>query len=174
METRMEIPTQTKPLSIAAPLLSVRTEVRIERILCPVDFSPFSGRAYDYAQSIAGQYRATLVVQHVVDLGQHPSADFSVSATVYEDFRAKLIADAQNDLQEFVKKYGGDSPERIVQEGMAAEAILSLSQERSISLIVMGTHGRRGFDLLMLGSVTQDVLRNASCPVLAVCHTIPV
>ncbi len=49
----------------------------------------------------------------------------------------------------------------------AADAILFLAETRAISLIVMGTHGRRGFDRLMMGSVTERVLRHASCPVLA-------
>jgi nucleotide-binding universal stress UspA family protein len=147
---------------------------RIERILCAVDFSQFSARAYAYAQSIAGHYRATLVVQHIVELWQHPSVDYCVSPHGYEDFRRKFVADGQNDLQKFVDRSSGIKPERIVQEGVAADAILSLARERAISLIVMGTHGRRGFDHLMLGSVTERVLRNASCPVLVVHQAAPV
>src|ERR1039458_4897706 len=64
---------------------------RIERILCAVDFSQFSARAYAYAQSIAGHYRATLVVQHIVELWQHPSVDYCVSPHGYEDFRRKFV-----------------------------------------------------------------------------------
>jgi nucleotide-binding universal stress UspA family protein len=170
----MEVPIQTGPDPNAKALIGARTEPRIARILCPVDFSQFSGRAYDYAQSIAVHYRATVVVQHVVELWQHPCADYSVSAHVYEDFRRKLTADGQNDLQQFVDRSGGNPPERIVQEGVAADAILLLVRERAIDLVVLGTHGRRGFDHLMLGSVTERVLRNATCPVLAVCQTAPV
>ena len=59
-------------------------------------------------------------------------------------------------------------PECVIREGMAPDCILSLADERAISLIVMGTHGRRGMDRLMLGSVTEKVLREAGCPVLAV------
>jgi nucleotide-binding universal stress UspA family protein len=149
-------------------------EPRIERILCAVDFSHFSARAYAYAQSIAGHYRAKLVVQHIVELWQHPSVDYCVSLHGYEDFRRKFVADGQNDLQQFVDRFSGIKPERIVQEGVAADAILSLARERAISLIVMGTHGRRGFDHLMLGSVTERVFRNASCPVLVVHQSAPV
>jgi nucleotide-binding universal stress UspA family protein len=155
----------------AEAFVAARTRARIERILCPVDFSQFSVRAYDYAQSVAGHYQATLVVQHIVELWQHPSADYSVSPRGYEDFRRKLMADGQNDLQQFVNRSGDIQPERIVQEGAAADAILFLARSRAINLIVLGTHGRRGFDHLMLGSVTERVLRNASCPVLAICQT---
>ena len=51
---------------------------------------------------------------------------------------------------------------------MAADSILALAEAQKVDLIVMGTHGRRGFDRLMVGSVTERVLRKASCPVLAV------
>jgi len=55
-----------------------------------------------------------------------------------------------------------------VEQGIAADSILSLAEAQEVDLIVMGTHGRRGFDRLMVGSVTERVLRKASCPVLAV------
>jgi nucleotide-binding universal stress UspA family protein len=167
----MEIPMQTDPVPNAEPSVGATTGARIERILCPVDFSEFSVRAYAYAQSIAGHYQASLVVQHIVELWQHPCADYSVSGRLYSDFRRKLMADGQNDLLQFVKNFAGIQPECIVQDGTAVDAILSLARERAISLIVLGTHGRRGFDHLMLGSVTERVLRNASCPVLAVYQT---
>lgn len=53
-------------------------------------------------------------------------------------------------------------------EGSAPDSILSFAQTQKADLIVMGTHGRRGFDHLMLGSVTDRVMRSAPCPVLAV------
>ena len=64
--------------------------------------------------------------------------------------------------------YNDIEPELVVDEGTAADVILSFAQEREADLIVMGTHGLRGFDRLMLGSVTDRVMRSASCPVLAV------
>jgi nucleotide-binding universal stress UspA family protein len=161
------------PVKNAETLVGAGTGAPIERILCPVDFSKASVKAYRYAQSIAGRYRATLLVQYVVELWQYPSGDFSFSPEAYEDFRRTLIVNAEKELQQFVNKSGGLQPECIVQESMAADAILSLAQARAISLIVMGTHGRRGFDRLMLGSVTEHVLRHASCPVLTVRETAP-
>jgi len=59
-------------------------------------------------------------------------------------------------------------PEPVVDQGIAADSILALAEAQEVDLIVMGTHGRRGFDRLMVGSVTERVLRKASCPVLAV------
>jgi nucleotide-binding universal stress UspA family protein len=102
---------------------------------------------------------------------QHPTADFCVSADAYDSFRTSLISRAEENLREFVETSGGLRPERTVQEGTAADAILCFARERAISLIVLGTHGRRGVDRAMLGSVTERVLRHATCPVLAIRHT---
>ena len=59
-------------------------------------------------------------------------------------------------------------PELVVEQGSAPDAILSFAQTHKTDLIVMGTHGRRGYDRLMLGSVTDRVMRRSPCPVLAV------
>jgi nucleotide-binding universal stress UspA family protein len=142
--------------------------VRIQRILCPVDFSEVSWKAYRYAQSMAGHYRATLVVQHVIEPGIHPCGFYSSSAPLFEDFCRLLGANGRYDLQQFVSRSGGIRPECIVQGGIAADKILSLARERAISLMVLGTHGRRGFNRLLSGSVTERILRHASCPVFTV------
>jgi nucleotide-binding universal stress UspA family protein len=141
---------------------------RIERILCPVDFSEVSEKAYRYAQSIACHYRAKLILQHVLESWQYSMNYYSVTPEVYESVRQTLLSGAKQELQQLVDKYTGVKPECIVEEGMSTDAIVYLAQVRAANLIVMGTHGRSGFDHLMLGSVTEHVLRHASCPVLAV------
>jgi nucleotide-binding universal stress UspA family protein len=161
------------PVTNAETHVGAGTGVRIERILCPVDFSEASLKAYHHAQSIASHYGATLLAQYVVELWLYPSCDFSISADAYLEFRQALLSRGEADLHRFVATCGGLQPECIVQENMAADAILSLAKTRDVSLIVLGTHGRRGVDHLMLGSVTERVLRHASCPVLAVRQKAP-
>jgi nucleotide-binding universal stress UspA family protein len=148
--------------------------MHIERILCPVDFSECSVTAYRHAQSIARRFHATLIVQYVVELDQHPTLFYTVSSGV-KDYCRTLLSNGQKDLQYFVTACGGIQPECVVQAvfGPAADAILSLARERAVSLIVLGTHGRRGFDRLILGSVTERVLRYASCPVAAIRQSGP-
>ena len=148
--------------------------LEIKLILCPIDFSEFSVRAYHHAVSLAEHYRAKLVAQHVVELWRYPSASFAVSAELYEGFWQALRESGKKQLQEFVKNHTHDEiqPELVVQEGVAADSILSFAQAQKADVIVMGTHGRRGFDRLMLGSVTDRVMRRATCPVLAV-HKAP-
>jgi nucleotide-binding universal stress UspA family protein len=141
----------------------------IRRILCPTDFSEFSDMAFRYALSIAQHYRGKLFVEHVVESWQHPEAAF-VPAHYYVEFRSHLLRKGQEELQKFVENHAnnGIRPEPVVDQGIAADSILAFAEAQEVDLIVMGTHGRRGFDRLMVGSVTERVLRKASCPVLAV------
>ncbi len=144
--------------------------VKIERILCPVDFSEYSIRAYDYAYSLAKHYSAQLVIEHVVQpiTVTYPYYGFP-DVTAY-DVYWNITSDAEKRLQDLVRTHqvNGVRPEWVVEKGVAPDAILSVAEEREASLIVMGTHGRRGLDRLALGSVTERVIRRARCPVLAV------
>jgi nucleotide-binding universal stress UspA family protein len=144
----------------------------IKLILCPVDFSENSVKAYLHALSLAEHYGSKLVVQHVVELWRYPSASYAATAGAYDEFLQAICDGGKNKLQEFVKNhtYDGVHPELVVQEGMAPDVILSFAQSQKPNVIVMGTHGHRGFDRLMVGSVTNRVMRRAPCPVLAVPH----
>ncbi len=143
--------------------------LRIERILCPMDFSEFSVKAYDYAQSLARHYNARLYVEHVVQplTTTYPYYAFPDAMNeAYWDAADR----AEEQLREVVKGHtrNGVQPEFVVQSGTVSEAILSFSEKESVDLIVMGTHGRQGVDHLTMGSVAEKVLRKARCPVLAV------
>jgi nucleotide-binding universal stress UspA family protein len=146
----------------------------IRCILCPTDFSEFSDIAFRYALSLAQHYRARLLLQHVVELWRHPEIDFA-AAQYYEEFRGRLLQNSEEELQKFAKSRAANEAqlERVVRHGIAADCILALAEEHKVNLIVMGTHGRRGFDRVMVGSVTERVLRKASCPVLAVHNPSP-
>ena len=142
--------------------------LEISRILCPIDFSEFSVKAYDYAQSLAWHYKASLLLEHVID-SLTPNPFYAVPETYMEVCR-QLHADAEQHLEEFAKTHTrrGVQLEIYVQDGIVADAILDLAEAQTVSLIVMGTHGLRGIDRALLGSVTDKVLRKAHCPVLAV------
>jgi nucleotide-binding universal stress UspA family protein len=144
--------------------------MEIKLILCPIDFSEFSIRAYHYALSVAEHYGAELVVQHIVEFSRYPYAEYVASTGDYAAFCRGLRDGGKQKLSEFVKAhaYGKTQPELVVHDGAAPDCILSFAQERKADLIVMGTHGRRGFDRLVLGSVTNRVMRRAPCPVLAI------
>lgn len=139
--------------------------LRIKSVLCPIDFSEFSIKAYDYAQSLAAHYRSELIVLHVM----YSHRAFYVDDT-YRQIVQKLRAEATQKLKQFVKRqtWAKVNPQPRVQEGIATDQILSLAEAQAVSLIVMGTHGLRGVDRLMVGSVAERVLRKSRCPVLVV------
>lgn len=144
--------------------------LEIKVILCPVDFSEFSARAYRHALSVAEHYRAKLVVLHIIELWRYPSLSFAASATAYNDFCEAVHAHGKEQLDEFVKMHthGEIRPEMVVEQGIAADSILAFARGQKADVIIMGTHGRRGYDRLVLGSVADRVMRNAPCPVLVV------
>ena len=143
---------------------------QIESILCPVDFSDFSVNAYEYALSLAWRYKATLFLQHVLYPLSESFAAYGSETDGCQKACQRLRADAEEKLQQFAKRHATNKirPQCFVQDGSVTDLILSLAKTRAVNLIVMGTHGLRGIDRLMVGSVTHRVLRRAPCPVLAV------
>lgn len=142
--------------------------LQIERVLCPVDFSEFSARAYDYAHSLARHYEATLYVLHVVRAITIDPTFFS--SEMIDKVYSQEAANAKAQIAKMAENQAGEvvQSQIVVQMGLAADTILSFAKKQSTDLIVMGTHGRRGIDRLMMGSTTEAVLRKAHCPVLAV------
>jgi nucleotide-binding universal stress UspA family protein len=144
--------------------------MQFKRILCPVDFSDFSASAYEYALTLAEYYKAHLVVLHAIELSKYPYADYVGATGNFADLLRALCEGGKARLPEFVKKHSrhGVEPQLLVDQGNPSDLILSFVQKHDVELIVMGTHGRRGFDRLVLGSTTDRVIRRACCPVLVV------
>jgi len=140
---------------------------QIKQILCPVDFSESSARAYDSAQSLARHYQAKLFLQHVVDFVL-PSYAYYADAFYITEFFQTIRDGARKQLQDFAKSHtrSGVQPECRVHEGGVTDSILSFAAAQKVDLIVMGTHGLKGVDRVALGSVAEKVLRKARCPVL--------
>ncbi len=145
----------------------------IETILCPIDFSEFSIYAYEYAQSIAWHYKAKLLLQYVL-FSPKPIAFWNIYPDSYEKSLQKERADTERQLQEFANRHTRTAIRQqccvqpAAEESSVTDSILSLAESQTVNLIVMGTHGLRGFDRLVLGSVAEKVLRRAGCPVLTV------
>src|SRR5215469_10284132 len=148
--------------------------MQLESIVCPIDCSEFSAAAYQYAVSLAEYYKARLVCLHVIELWKYPFADYAAYKADYAKFSEAINEGGEQGLQEFVDKHARSKtrPDLAVQQGNAADCILSFVQSENLDVIVMGTHGRRGFDRLVLGSTTDRVLRKAGCPVLVVSNSV--
>jgi nucleotide-binding universal stress UspA family protein len=143
------------------------------RILCPIDFSDTSLRALTYATAFATWYGARLEVLHVVpafEIGapaagggaRDPRTPLS-REEIITAIRQSLQATGATDLQ----------TQALAEEGHAHELIARRVQAQPPDLLVMGTHGRSGFNRLLLGSVTEKVLRTVACPLLTVPPAAP-
>jgi nucleotide-binding universal stress UspA family protein len=142
-----------------------RELVSIQHILCPIDFSPGSRVALDYAVSLAQQARARLTVLHVVELPADAleppnSALVNYRATCFEQARAHMKG-----LMRATAPLAGAAADMVI-EGRAYRQILQVAAEQQSSLIVMGVQGRAAVDMLFFGSTTNHVVRQATCPVL--------
>jgi nucleotide-binding universal stress UspA family protein len=148
------------------------TRVRIQRILCPTDFSEFAARALRHAAALARHFDARLHVLHVTPLpvAYGGEAAFLTSPSLLDNPEQRQRLEA--DLRAFVVSAIGAElqTELALGEGLPWRQIKSFAEDLSADLLVMGTHGRGGFERLMLGSVTEKLLLSVACPVLTVCR----
>jgi nucleotide-binding universal stress UspA family protein len=146
--------------------------VRIERILCPTDFSEFSERALRRAVALARWFEATVTVLHVIQPlpWVASAATDAASIMVPEDLLRRVRDALAKGLEDFVTPFRADAVpiEALLHEGDASSEIQVVAEALHADLVVIGTHGRGRFDHLLLGSVTEKVLRRLPCPVLAV------
>lgn len=147
--------------------------LKIDKILCPVDFSETSDKAYDYAYSLASHYEARLYVLHVIDVSTSQLPYYNYDGLVVNSLYEELDKSAAERLRAKVSDPArrGVQTETSVVRGLVPDSILSFAHDQGTALIVMGTHGRRGLSRVMMGSVAERVLRYAPCPVLAVGKT---
>src|SRR5262245_11971077 len=137
---------------------------RIRTILHPTDFSPGSDAAFQYACELAVDYNAGLIVLYV----QGPVVPFATEGILISSNPVELREFAKTQLNAIRPANTAVRIERIYREGSAKTEILTAAAEFNADLVDMGTHGRSGIGRLLLGSVTEEVLRKAPCPVLTV------
>jgi nucleotide-binding universal stress UspA family protein len=141
----------------------------IRSILYPTDFSESSDYVFRLACALARDYGARLFVLHVT----------APPTVVYAGGVVLPPSDRDQDEQ-WNKLRRLQAPNPVVQvehrlaEGEPAEAILRVARESQCDLILMGTHGRTGLSRLLMGSVAEQVVRKAPCPVLTVKTPLPV
>jgi nucleotide-binding universal stress UspA family protein len=146
--------------------------ITLRHILCPVDLSEPSRRALQHAAALAGWYEAALEVLHVDTTlpmdGLSEFGDFAIARSATLDTTSSTRA--SDDVRTFVDRAACRTPvDVIVEQSTHVEgAILERARALPADLIVMGSHGRSGVPRLLLGSVTEHVLRAAGCPVLVV------
>lgn len=154
---------------LRVPMLVVRGEaagsaaigaVSVRKVLCPVDFSEHSGRALGVARDVAAMFNAGLAVVHVL-----PS--HCISSRIREADRARqdLCREAEERFREFIGSAGVGGT---VKEGEPHTGIIEAAQEQGSDLVVMGARGLSAVQGMLIGSVTDAVLKGSPCPVLVV------
>lgn len=141
----------------------------IGQILCPIDLSDASRHALDHARVLAQWYGAKITVLYACNPIVIPATHFAGVGMM----PPVVLTDPERDeaRQQVVEFIGGEQIAGIdvfIDGGQPANAILARASEVPTDLIVIGTHGLGGFEHLLLGSVTEKVLRKAACPVLTV------
>ena len=146
--------------------------ILLKNILVATDFGEASDAALAYGRDLARSYGATLHVLHAADSVLDRYAG-ETSPFVLPDLQAQMEAAACGRLRALLTEEDRSllhAKAVVVTSLSPAETIAEYAKARAIDLIVMGTHGRRGFDHLMMGSVAERVVRSAPCPVLTVRH----
>jgi nucleotide-binding universal stress UspA family protein len=147
--------------------------LRIKNILFPTDFSKCAGQALKHALFLAKHFRARLHMLHSVVLHQedphNPAHGFPYPMELHEILKKMATERMSIDVQ----ATNEDEKEiDVIFEQLrgfsASNLILKYADEHDIDLIVMGTHGRRGLGYMFLGSIAQEVVRQASCPVYTI------
>lgn len=140
----------------------------VEHVLVAIDDSPMSDRALDHALETFPD--ATVTVLHVIDPVGSVSAAEGGGIVIAEQWYQNAEERAESICAEAVKRVGEREPpvETAVEVGRPARTIVDYSDEHDVDHIVMGSHGRKGLDRLLTGSVAEHVVRHASVPVTVV------
>jgi len=140
-----------------------------ERILVPVDFSDHSKKTLAYAKEITNSYGANLQLLHIIEDTIHPAFSLSGKSSIF-DLVPGIEVDCRRRIEKLIQEaeISKKNTEIIVKGGQAAHDIIKFAKDNSSDLVVIATHGLTGIEHLLLGSVTEKVVRMAHCPVFTV------
>ena len=140
----------------------------IKKILCAVDLSENSVNLAEYSSTLAKALGAEVCVLYVAPtLSQY--VGFHVPPSSIENFVGEIVDGAVKNMETFIaENFNGVKASGKVITGYAAEEILHYATEISADMIVMTTHGRRGIDRILFGSVAEKVVKNATQAVLTI------
>jgi len=145
--------------------LDAEGNLRLRKILCPVDFSSYSHAGLGLAAELCRQFGATMVLEHVVDTRfDYPEWTAQVAMNNSEH----LIAAAREHLDKIAADNSDITTEIEVDTGIPHKKLIASTEDEEIDLVVLPTHGRKGIAHALLGSVAEKVVRSSHCPVLTI------
>lgn len=144
--------------------------VKVTKILYPTDFSDPSACALYYAVEMAKKFDAELVMMHVL-LDESQMVSFYLPQITVQNLSKDMEDGAKAKMEEFVSTTSALNDveySTVMVKGIADDEIIKYAKENGIDMIVLGTHGRTGFEHVIFGSTAEKVVRAAHCPVLTV------
>ncbi len=136
------------------------------KLLLAIDFASHAEMMCQHAAKMAEIHGATLSLVHVVEPVVSDSA-FDTLPPIPVDFEDTLIKQARKQLAELQQRYGIAEKNVFLEIGVTKSEILRIAEEQVIDLLLLGSHGRHGLELL-LGSTANAILHHAKCDVLAI------
>lgn len=137
----------------------------ILEIVAPVDLEDHTAKVVEYAASMSKKLGAKLTLLHVVEL-LRPIGDMVMGPTSVEEFNRQRLAHAKEELGKIVSANAGCRG--VVVSGEIVDEIIGFARKQGANLIIIGTHGSKGLEKLLLGSVAERVVKNAHCPTLVI------
>ena len=147
--------------------------MEVKKILCAVDLEDTIAPSVEYAKMMASMTGASILVAYVIpahtpyedvylSVNNQPNEVNNPNETIQKSMNALLA-----------EQVAGMDATGVILVGRPSEELVKLAEEKGANLIVMGTHGRAGFDRLLFGSVAHEVVRAAPCPVMTVRPLMP-
>ena len=143
--------------------------MEVKKVLVPVDFSENSNRIISYGAEVASQFGAEMEAIFVAQTFQDYSEFFEPHMPVIQ-FEEDLLASARERMTSFLAESLGPSVKckGVVMAGDIAETIIDYARQQQVDLIVMGTHGYKGLEKVLFGSVAEKLVKYSPCPVLTI------
>ncbi len=142
--------------------------VEIKTIAIPVDFSETSSIIIEWGKALAKKLGAKIILINVVE--DIPAFDMTTDAKTFQELERTLLEGAREYMQSFLNKHFADFPEveTVITKGKVVEKIIEVAKEKEADLIIMGTHGRKGLDKIVFGSVADGIVKYSPIPVLTI------
>ncbi|WP_298068059.1 universal stress protein [uncultured Mailhella sp.] len=141
---------------------------KMQKILCALDLSEHSKTVAGYAVTLAKSLGASIIAVYAAPtLTQYTG--FHVPPNTIDSFVGEIVSGAEKAMSQFVaENFEGVETTGKVVVGYAAEEILNIARQEGADMIIMGTHGRKGIDRILFGSVAEKVVMNSPLPVLTI------
>ena len=143
--------------------------IEFKRILFPVDLSESSDKMIPYVQAVAKKFDSKIHILFAARVFEYYSSMYVPYPSI-SSFENEVIAGAEKRLYEFVDEHFSEfaNTKSVVTAGDASEEIINYIEDQRIDLVIMGTHGRKGMDKIIFGSVAERVLKTSPVPVMVV------